>query len=294
MGDYLSELVTKNSGTAEIVQPRRAARFEPISIQSALEAQTESSLFHTASFDEEAIDEIMTPERPRHARQARSSEKNEAVSSRKDSDEQTAQTLFISPTKTRSSETKPTSARVSLMSKEIEAPPETTSQSLFLPPSSLTTLSSIIPKQSPSKSDAPPEKSSLAVADTPIQTYLAPPAKAGEPKMPETKSSEAKAFEMQSIEADASIIAKPRVTKMENRVEAVTIHQTKFSLPPEQTSKQISESAEMPDAPVINITIGRVEVRAVTSSAPSKQTPAKPPTLSLDEYLQKRRNGGDR
>ena len=42
-------------------------------------------------------------------------------------------------------------------------------------------------------------------------------------------------------------------------------------------------------APTINVTIGRVEVRAIQSAAPAPK-PAKsaPPKLSLDDYLQKR------
>jgi hypothetical protein len=44
--------------------------------------------------------------------------------------------------------------------------------------------------------------------------------------------------------------------------------------------------------PIINVTIGRVEVRAIQSAAPAPK-PAKsaPPKLSLDDYLQKRDGG---
>jgi hypothetical protein len=46
--------------------------------------------------------------------------------------------------------------------------------------------------------------------------------------------------------------------------------------------------------PVIQVTIGRIEVRAVTPPAPARSAPARPsPAPSLDEYL-KRRNGGER
>ena len=49
-----------------------------------------------------------------------------------------------------------------------------------------------------------------------------------------------------------------------------------------------------PDPPVINVTIGRIEVRAnvVASSSPGKR-PA-PKTMSLDEYMRQRANGGRR
>ena len=50
---------------------------------------------------------------------------------------------------------------------------------------------------------------------------------------------------------------------------------------------------EEPPAPVINVTIGRVEVRAVSASAGKPRIePARPKPLSLDAYLKQR--GGDR
>jgi hypothetical protein len=44
--------------------------------------------------------------------------------------------------------------------------------------------------------------------------------------------------------------------------------------------------------PVINVTIGRVEVRAVTQAVHTRERPRKPVPLSLEEYL--RRKNGDR
>jgi hypothetical protein len=49
-----------------------------------------------------------------------------------------------------------------------------------------------------------------------------------------------------------------------------------------------------PEAPVINVTIGRVEVRANVRSAPSPKPRPTPKTMSLDEYLRQRANGGNR
>lgn len=45
------------------------------------------------------------------------------------------------------------------------------------------------------------------------------------------------------------------------------------------------------DAPTIQVTIGRVEIRATVASAPTRKTPAQAPVMSLDEYL-RQRNGG--
>ncbi len=44
--------------------------------------------------------------------------------------------------------------------------------------------------------------------------------------------------------------------------------------------------------PIVNVTIGRIEVRAVTAQpAPAHQGPPQPKPMSLDEYLQRRRGG---
>jgi hypothetical protein len=52
---------------------------------------------------------------------------------------------------------------------------------------------------------------------------------------------------------------------------------------------------EQPAPPTIHVSIGRIEVRAVTAPAPQQQRPAAPapPKLSLDEYL-RAQNGAKR
>jgi len=50
----------------------------------------------------------------------------------------------------------------------------------------------------------------------------------------------------------------------------------------------------LPVAPSINVTIGRVEVRATLPPTPSKTTRSSAPILSLDEYLRQRAGGGRR
>ena len=45
-------------------------------------------------------------------------------------------------------------------------------------------------------------------------------------------------------------------------------------------------------APVINVTIGRIEVRATTPSTSGRKQPSVKPLMSLDEYLQRRTRGG--
>ncbi|GAB4205437.1 MAG: hypothetical protein OHK0022_31520 [Roseiflexaceae bacterium] len=49
-----------------------------------------------------------------------------------------------------------------------------------------------------------------------------------------------------------------------------------------------------PPAPVIQVTIGRIEVRAAASSARPERARTAPATMSLEEYLRQRSNGGSR
>jgi len=49
--------------------------------------------------------------------------------------------------------------------------------------------------------------------------------------------------------------------------------------------------ADTPAVPTIQITIGRIEVRASTATASAKKTPAKSSAMSLDDYLKQRQRG---
>jgi hypothetical protein len=65
--------------------------------------------------------------------------------------------------------------------------------------------------------------------------------------------------------------------------------------PPKSTIRSSREQAMTAPEPVINVTIGRVEVRAVSAAAPAtraRDRSAEPHPMSLEEYLQRR--GGRR
>lgn len=49
-----------------------------------------------------------------------------------------------------------------------------------------------------------------------------------------------------------------------------------------------ADRAQGPDAPVIQVTIGRVEIRATVEPTPARKPPARSPAMSLDEYLKQR------
>jgi hypothetical protein len=81
-----------------------------------------------------------------------------------------------------------------------------------------------------------------------------------------------------SPEPAANVIAQPRVARsMEAKVSA---------------EAALNEAVEA--APVINITIGRVEVRATHAPAAPRQQSNSTPPMSLDDYLRRRAGGGSR
>lgn len=53
-----------------------------------------------------------------------------------------------------------------------------------------------------------------------------------------------------------------------------------------------TESTGNNPAPTIQITIGRIEVRATAAATATKKIPAKSPAMSLDDYLRQRQTGG--
>lgn len=55
-------------------------------------------------------------------------------------------------------------------------------------------------------------------------------------------------------------------------------------------SRQYSHHSAVSESPTIQVTIGRVEIRAAVASASARKTPARSPAMNLDDYL-KQRNG---
>jgi hypothetical protein len=68
---------------------------------------------------------------------------------------------------------------------------------------------------------------------------------------------------------------------------APTSEQPSAALPGDETPPPV----EAPRVPVVRVTIGRVEIRALAPAAAPRRGPAPlpPPRLSLDEYLERRR-----
>jgi hypothetical protein len=285
MGDYLSDLVTKNIGTAEVIAPRRPARFEPAQA-SAAPAEIKPP-FRAEGFEEERIIEIISPARPR--REVSLIEKTADAPSRENSDGQIARVPPVTPPENHPPETKQTDARATFTPKVIETMQEPNDENL--PASNLSRSPTPLPSPAqPSPKPAKEQETSNNLGkNVPTRAHRALPTETNDLKTPTTKN-----VEPPTAEPHDKILIEPRVVKSENRVEEPAIRQTVIS-PPEMMAKQISEWAETPATPpVINVTIGRVEIRAAVTHTPPKSTSAKSQAVGLDEYLRKRRAGGER
>jgi hypothetical protein len=307
MRDYLSDLVTKNIGTAEIIQPRRASRFEPAQPLNAF--GTETSVFQATDFEEERTVETAHINPPR-APKTGSRETNAAISSPENPEDQT-RTSFIEPVKPHAPEIKQIVSRIPRASEEIEAPPETAELKISAE-KTFETKDANKKNSQTANSEAQDLKEEIVETPAPIvakpriialensfeKTEKPPAITPLTKEQPPNQASGRKEIAEATIKQ--TIIPTPReqtsqqIPEREKRGETPN-RQAVVSFPRAQTLDQISDHTETAEAPVINVTIGRVEVRAVTAPAPPKNAHrAKAQTMSLDEYLRTRGNGGER
>lgn len=127
------------------------------------------------------------------------------------------------------------------------------------------------------ESAAPPQTASVTPNHRPAQAPAAPP------------SIEADGAATSPVAASpARIVVHPRVTRRDENLS------TRESGGPARRGAGFQPD-EPPPAPTINVTIGRIEVKALPPAAarPRQPQPAAAPLLSLDEYLRKRDAGGE-
>ena len=86
----------------------------------------------------------------------------------------------------------------------------------------------------------------------------------------------------------------PHETSQNHPVSIPVVAQPKVALHFDRpTSRNEEQGMALPEAPpAINVTIGRIEVRATTSTTPISKPKSTPKTMSLDDYLRQRSGGG--
>ena len=91
--------------------------------------------------------------------------------------------------------------------------------------------------------------------------------------------------------ADRRIVVQPRVSPLPQSTSESDI---RYSEGYQSRREQILQQRAEPQTPTINVTIGRIEVKALppaaTTPPPRKPTPS---LMSLDEYMRRRNAGGD-
>jgi hypothetical protein len=258
MRDFFYELAAKNLGTANVIVPRRSSLFESESLHSQLPTLESQSLTTPKEMNPRQTDRTTPPRTSGVPEQTENSQDDSKA---------------ISPDRGETSEkyeTNKSGQRNYSASRNFE----TTHDDSQVSSRSVTqTAGSIVPV-------VPPTETRLVqqlVHEITVrpQSIVEENARAEENKKdspPETK-----------------IIAKPQIlVSQKNGKEASTSRAPINTIPKPLVVDKNSEVS------TINISIGRVEIRAIPSATPLRTAPAKPSTLSLDEYLRKRRNGGAR
>jgi len=259
MTDFFYELAAKNLGTANVVVPRRPALFESETVPPHFQSVSESESIST--FDDVNLVE------------SRPARRQERISNTVEESAFPSHIVNPAPSPAsrrtlRDAETEPWSHHISSISpKDVKHNP---GQNLSRPRA--------LPGEDSKVADQP--RAIGSIVEPKLHRVPVPPRSNADERR--------KRDDNQTAEVKTQIIAKPRVAVARDR-EGPNPH-----APSNVASKLLDEQPEKSETPVINITIGRVEVRALPSSAANRAAKTQPPTVSLDEYLQRRRNGGAR
>jgi hypothetical protein len=93
-----------------------------------------------------------------------------------------------------------------------------------------------------------------------------------------------------AVALEAVVVAEPRERELAARSDLQAVVPTIRPLPPVTPLQPVAATAP----PTINVTIGRVEIRAVSPPAQQRVKPKAPTVLSLEDYLRQRAKGVSR
>jgi hypothetical protein len=312
VNDYLTNLASRSLNPTPALRPRPRSRFEPVSLGGAqpLAATPDRIALDVEAPEVESAPPVVTggvPGRRASALIARTEDKNESVAPpRGTSTYRSPGNIETSPNAD-SATGMPAQPQLTILRPEPvrrfqPASHAAADRGAALDQSSPETVESKGPETAAQPSRREPsrrkpsgqkkdEESPRPLRDLQLQTVIreqvvinevlqrSEPERSG----PENRGAEAESLLPASKRPATSspIIAQPRVTPL-------------FEHRSDQKIGRGDEKAA-PPAPTIHVTIGRVEVRATHSTSPStpKPRPARP-TMSLDDYLRRRGDGGAR
>jgi hypothetical protein len=284
MSDYLGNLAARSLGPAQAVRPRLASRFEPVpSAPSPFQAETER-----AALLETAVEETA-------AAPTRTSRLAETPRRRTAPPEPVEEEPSAPPRRRR--------ARRDPVVEEIEPVPERrrpepVSTVIAPAPVAMVPLQKPVADRGVPPSEASPpgplstrvERGNLGRAAV-AQPVLPRPqeAFAVSPRQAPSASSPLSTPVERGPGGEASRANRPGDRELPESKPASTILQPKVTV---IEREPFSVHREAP-APTIQVTIGRIEVRATPAAkAPVRERPSAPSALSLEEYLRQRSKGG--
>jgi hypothetical protein len=266
MSDFLTNLAARSTGSAEAIQPRVPALFEPQGVRNHLPAAPESAAVERDRADEPDLRSEMRPHvipQPLAVMPAAPPEAANRPS-------MPAEEFSSAPARQTTSQN-PLAAALTTASKSVESPRAQLLPLEVISPHRLIREAAIIPVAVPALQGlSPSEKRQPTAPRGEVSTE-----KGQTVQPPVSRKESSPPVAIQPVRP-AKTIVEPRVT------------------PHIETSRPaVAPSPAGPPETVIHVTIGRIEVRATPETSPARKASTAVPVTGLDEYLRSRAKRGN-
>ena len=281
MSDYIGNLVTKHLNPRAVLQPRLASHFEPLKPLASLasERQFDDTSFDEAVLQDEATFAVRKPIEPEVKPRLASEIARPTIENSPAESAPPARSVPHIPTPSSDAPIGPRRLSPALHPSELQSQAEEVNEAVDAPRR---------PAQDHHKaiqSGLPLIEQTVTRARQPDRTADAPDRSISEPVVRHV---------IETVHQRPAITPSTQpVAPHDGRqiLEPLRESAPRANLRPAITVTRLAPPVEPPQpaSPTIHVTIGRIEVRATTTTPTSKQRPA-PAVMSLDDYL-KRREG---
>lgn len=254
MSDFFTSLVERSVGTAPVIRPRLISLFEPIRGEVSVIGNELANASQEAPFH---LETERDSERPRPQKGER-----QVAHSLPEEDEQRLATI---------ANTSRASSKLRPPVREVQESPQVVVESTAQREVAKSAMQPRIPR----------ETAERAVSASTLREQE--PALAGPPKLvPQIATPSRREVK---FEDERGLMIPPKATpEMRLSDLALSARQDRR----QQEKRSLLSEASQPIEPTVQVTIGRIEVRARKESSPSQRAGAKSPVMSLDEYLRGR------
>jgi hypothetical protein len=258
MSDYLNGLVARSLSLAQVIKPRVPSLFEPQAIGGRLSAHGLS----VKTKEDDALSETVTETvaRPRPSEQRKPGQRwfDDSVELREGRSQATVPTLVIP--------------------QPVEAKAE---QARAAPPIQAPTIEPPAPQPILPTPETRTITRAAQELDRPVVTQSG------------TRIVMEKTVIQDKPQRQALLRLEPSIPPQAQRLPELPVGLRPREKPGGREAKAPAEPQSKPEpAPTIHVTIGRIEVRATTPSAPPHKQRTEPQVMSLDEYLRQRAGRG--